>query len=75
MAFESRANFTTRAALPGNLGARGAVRLTLADTMTLLRIENLKVSFRDPGGGTSVILDVPTLEIAKGSQVLSLIHI
>lgn len=69
MAFESRANFTTRAALPGNLGARGAVRLTLADTMTLLRIENLKVSFRDPGGGTSVILDVPTLEIAKGSQV------
>ena len=48
---------------------RGAVRLTLAGTMTLLRIENLKVSFRDPGGGTSVILDVPTLEMAQGDHV------
>jgi putative ABC transport system ATP-binding protein len=37
--------------------------------MTLLRIENLKVSFRDPTGGVALILDVPSLTMERGEHV------
>jgi ABC-type lipoprotein export system ATPase subunit len=37
--------------------------------MTLLNIEDLKLSYRDPDGGNVEILDVPTFRMAKGEQV------
>jgi putative ABC transport system ATP-binding protein len=37
--------------------------------MALLRIQDLKMSYASPGGGSTAVLDVPRFEMAAGAQV------